>query len=114
MKLSNFENITPEQFVDRVLATEADALVKISNAWSGADQMLGNTLQELATLYSSKLDFFSVDTEADSDFCKKYLVDAMPTLLFFKKGILVDKLSGLNHRNVIVSKMDQLINSINS
>ena len=109
MEFNTFEKITSEQFVDRIVVSEADALVKISSAWSGADQMLSHTLQELAAKYSGKLNFFSIDRELDAALCLIYRVDTVPTLLFFKKGALVDKLSGLTNRNVIANKMDQLL-----
>jgi thioredoxin 1 len=111
MKKLQLEKITSDQFLDRVVAKEADALIKIGNEWSGADQMLCHTCQELATQYASRLHFFSVDFREDSYINIYYRIETVPTLLFFKKGTLVDKISGLANRNVIANKINQLINS---
>lgn len=105
------QQITSEQFLDRIVVSQADALVKISSAWSGAGQMLGHTLIELSHKYADKLDFFYLDQDANADFVTQYMVGTTPTLLFFKKGTLVDKLAGLNHRNAIEEKINQIVNA---
>ena|SRR5690349_19041456 len=111
MSTNLYETITSDQFIDRVVVPQEDALVKISTAWSGAGQMLCHTLKELATEYSGKVNFYSVEHEADSELTINYRVDTIPTLLFFKKGTLVDKLSGLTHRHIIADKINQLVNA---
>jgi thioredoxin 1 len=107
----NLEQITSEQITDRIVLRKADALVKITSHWNAASQMLCNTLQALASQYSGKVDFFSLNYETESTLRDMYLVDSVPTILFFKKGTLVDKLSGLTHRTIISNKINQLINS---
>lgn len=103
------QKISSDQLIDKIVITNADALVKISTAFNGAGQMLCHTLQDLARQYSGKVDFFSVDYEADSALSATYRVESVPTLLFFKQGTLVDRLSGLTHRTVITQKIHQLV-----
>lgn len=111
MIAKTLEEITSDQFVDRILMKKADALVKVSSHWNGASQMLCHTLQTLASQYADKVDFFSLDYETESALSSTYRVDSVPTILFFKKGRLVDKLSGLTQRTIISHKINQLINS---
>lgn len=106
-----FEKITSDQFFHRIIATKADALVKISTDWSGSGQMLCHSLQDLAAQYTGKVDFFSVDHEAEKGLGDAFRIDTIPTLLFFKKGTLVDKLSGLTQKAIISDKLNQLVNS---
>ncbi len=108
---TKIETIDTEQFVNRIVLNKADALVKISSAWSGAGQMLCHTLQDLALRYADKVDFFSIDYDANAVLSATYRVEAVPTILFFKRGTLVDKLSGLTHRAIISHKINQLIES---
>ena len=105
------QQITSEQFLDRIVVPQADALVKVSSIWSGAGQMLGHTLDELSHKYSEKLNFFCVDQELNRVIVTQYMVETTPTLLFFKKGTLVDKLAGLNHKNIIEEKINQIVNA---
>lgn len=111
MNKTRLQEITSDQFIDRVVITQSDALVKVSTTWSGAGQMLCQTLDELAEKYSGKMNFYFVDHSNSEEINIKYMVETVPTLLFFKKGMLVDKLAGLNHRNVIEEKINQIVNA---
>ena len=101
--------ITSEEFLERMAVRKEDALVKIAMAWSGAGQVLSRAMQDLATCYTN-LNFFSIDYDADSVLITMYQVEPIPTLLFFKKGMLVDKVSGLTQKSIISEKINQLIN----
>ena len=111
MQSKTIETINSEQFIDRIILRKADALVKVSSPWNGASQMLCQTLQGLASTYAGKVNFFALDSESESSLGTTYRVDVIPTILFFKKGTLVDRLSGLTHRTTISHKILQLINS---
>ncbi|NOS55317.1 MAG: thioredoxin family protein [Cyclobacteriaceae bacterium] len=103
------KQITSDQFLNKVVEKKANALVKIGTAWNGASQMISQTLQDLALQYGNQIDFFSIDYEAESPLAITYRVEDTPTILFFKNGTLVDKLSGLTHRAVISHKIFQLV-----
>ena len=111
MESARIEEITSDQFLDRVVIPQADALVKISSPWNGAGQMLNHTLVELAQKYADRIPFYSVDQDSNMEFIVSYMVDSTPALLFFKGGTLVDKLAGLNHRNIIEEKINQIVNA---
>lgn len=110
MKVNAFENISADQFIERIILSKADALVKISSTWNGSALLLCLTLQDLALKYKGKLNFFMVDSDVNPSITTTYMVEALPTLLFFKKGTLVDKLTGLNQKSVINEKINQLVN----
>ena len=111
MSKTRLQEITADQFLDRVVIRQTDALVKVSTTWSGAGQMLCQTLDDLAEKYSGKMNFFFVDHDNSEKINIEYMIDTVPTLLFFKKGTLVDKLAGLNHRNLIEEKINQIVNA---
>lgn len=111
METRNIEKISPDQFVNRIVVNKADALVKISTSWNGASQMVSHTLQDLARQYNGKLSFFCIEHDADSALSATYRIETVPTILFFKQGTLVDKLSGLTHRTILSNKILQLINA---
>lgn len=104
------EAITSEQFVDLIILNKIDALVKVGSSWNGASQMVCQTLEGLASAYAEKVKFFTLDFESASGLSATYRVETVPTILFFKKGTLVDKLTGLTHRTMISHKIHQLIN----
>lgn len=110
MIAGEIEKISADEFMERIVVNKVDALVKISTAWNGASQMVSRTLQSLALQYT-EVGFFTIDYEPESLLSVTYQVETEPTILFFKKGTLVDKISGLAHRTTISHKINQLINS---
>ena len=109
MESTTFKKITAEQFVERIVTSKTNSLVKFTSAWNGSAQLLRNTLEDLALQYKGRVNFFLVDTEAEEALASTYQVEATPTLLFFKKGTLVDRLSGLAQKATISNKIDQLV-----
>jgi thioredoxin 1 len=111
MTSNSIDKLTSEQFVDRIILSKADALVKVSSTCNGASQILYKTFQLLAEKYASRVNFFTLDFDSEAGLSETYRVEAVPTILFFKQGTLVDKLSGLTHRTILSHKINQLINS---
>jgi thioredoxin 1 len=109
MENNTVTKISSQEFIERIVLSKQDALVKVTSAWSGAGQLLGHAIQDLAAQYT-KVNFFSIDYDAESALAATYRVEPIPTLLFFKKGTLVDKLSGLTHKSIISDKINQLVN----
>jgi len=53
-----------------------------------------------------------MDYDPESTVVLTYRVDATPTILFFKEGTLVDKVSGLVLRASLSGKIARLTNSV--
>ena len=107
--METFKKIDSTEFINQIIVNKADALVKITNDWNGSAQLMSRTLEGLAQQYEGKVDFFQMDGDAESSLVSTYRVESIPTILFFKKGTLVDKLTGLAQRAVISNKIYQLI-----
>jgi thioredoxin-like negative regulator of GroEL len=111
MRAKSLQEITSYQFADRIVRKKADAVLQISGHQNGASQMFSHNLQAMASQYSHKVNFFSLKNEKETLPSATFRVDNGDTILFFKRGMLVDKLSGLTHRTIISNKIFQLINS---
>jgi thioredoxin 1 len=109
MESTTFKKISAEQFVERIITSKANSLVKFTSAWNGSARLLRNTLEDLALQYRGKVNFFLVDTEAEEGLASTYRIESTPTLLFFRKGTLVDRLSGLAQKATISNKIEQLV-----
>ena len=110
MAKKDLVSINDEEFNDRIILNKTDALVKFSPHWNAAGHILSNLLNGLSKQYNSKIRFYSLDIKPDSSLCSTYRIGGTPTILFFKKGKLVDRLSGLVQKEIISEKLDQLIN----
>ncbi len=109
MELPNFKAINQEQVDHEIIESKADAVVKLCSAFNGASQLLAYALAEFQNQYRGIIEFYQVDIDNDPDLTERYHIDLLPTLLFFKKGQLVDKVCGLTSRTMISSRIHDLV-----
>lgn len=101
--------LSSQEFIERIVSGKKDGLVKITSAWSGTGQLLGNVFEDLAAQFTN-VNFYSIEYDVDSAIVVTYRVEAVPSILFFKNGTLVDKLSGLTQKSIISNKIDAYVN----
>ncbi|SCU79187.1 LAFA_0B01354g1_1 [Lachancea sp. 'fantastica'] len=78
-------------------AIQADKLVVVDffATWCGPCKMIAPMLEKFAAEYSSA-DFYKLDVDEVPEAAQKNEVSAMPTIVLFKKGAIVDKVVGAN------------------
>lgn len=77
--------------------------------WCGPCRMLAPIIDELAAEYEGKVVVGKYDIEQDGDFPMENGVRNIPTLLFFKDGVKVDKQVGYTSKDVLKAKIDALL-----
>jgi thioredoxin 1 len=85
--------ITSHNFETEVLKSDKPVLVDFHAVWCGPCQMLAPIIQELE---ESRDDFYvgKVDVDQELNLALEYKVQAVPTLLLFKEGKVVNKAVG--------------------
>ena len=78
-------------------------LVDFSATWCGPCKMQGPVLEGLESDYT----IYNVDVDESEDIAGQYTVNAVPSLMIFKDGVLKDTLVGFQSREVIVEKMEK-------
>ena len=78
-------------------------LVDFSATWCGPCKMQGPVLEGLESDYT----IFNIDIDESEDIASQYNVNAVPSLMIFKDGVLKDTLVGFQSREVIVEKMEK-------
>ena len=107
---SIFKKVNREEFIEKIVLGKTDSLVKFCSSWSGSAELLKHLVEDVANNYKDRIDFYCIDTDTEVDLSDIYHIEALPTLLFFRKGTLVDKLSGLVQKSVISKKIEQILN----
>ena len=78
-------------------------LVDFSATWCGPCKMQGPVLEGLESDYT----IFNIDIDESEDIASQYNVNAVPSLMIFKDGVLKDTLVGFLSREVRVEKMEK-------
>lgn len=70
-------------------------MVDFTASWCGPCRFIAPFFAELSEKYDNMI-FVKVDVDELNDISTEYDIHAMPTFLFFKKSMVVDKLVGMN------------------
>lgn len=101
--------LTDASFKKEVLEASKPVLVDLWAPWCGPCRMLGPIVEELAQEYAGRAVVGKLNTDENGDTAAAYRVSAIPTLLFFKGGKLVEQLVGVQPKAAIKAKLDSLL-----
>lgn len=102
-----------KDFTEKILNSKGLQVVKFYADWSGPCQMMAPICKELSISYGGIVNFFKVDVEALPLLKKEFGVNDLPTILFYKNGILIDFVNGVIAKNAMIAKMENLLNQNN-
>ncbi len=101
--------ITKEEFQKEVMNNENLALVQFRIEWSGTCQIISPIYEELANSYKGQASFFTVDVDKNDGIDDEYGIMELPTILFFKNGKVIDHITGLTPKNVMIGKINNAL-----
>ncbi|GAA0117548.1 thioredoxin [Clostridium senegalense] len=101
------KHITDSSFNEEVLNSKGLVLVDFWAPWCGPCKMLGPVLEELAGEMNESLTIGKVDVDANVEKASAYKISAVPTMLLFKDGDLVDKFSGFAPKEMLVEFLNK-------
>jgi thioredoxin 1 len=85
-------------FESEVLKSQVPVLVDFWADWCMPCKALGPTIDELASEYNGRVKVGKVNTEDNRETPVKYNIQAIPTILLFKGGEVVQKFVGLTSK----------------
>jgi len=85
------------------------SLVQFKKEWNGVSQIIEPLYNDLAKSYNGVVNFYTVDVEKETGLDSEYGVMDIPTILFFKSGKIIDHVTGLTPKNVLISKIENAI-----
>lgn len=103
--------VTEANFDQVVLGSSKPVMVDCWADWCGWCKVLKPTVHELAADYEGRAVVAQLDTDANREIARRYGVEALPTLLFFKDGQLVDKVEGAKGKAELSSRLAALLDN---
>ena len=104
-------NTTDSTFVHDVLNSSVPVLVDFWAEWCGPCRMLGPTIDQLGEEFTGKASIGKLNIDDYQESAAKYGVRSIPTVLFFNKGELVEKFTGVAEKKVFRDKIEALISN---
>ncbi|MBL4693870.1 thioredoxin [Candidatus Gracilibacteria bacterium] len=96
---------TDENFEAEVLKSDLPVMVDFFAEWCGPCKMMAPAIDELAKEYDGKWKIGKCDIDASPEMAKKYGIQSIPTILFFKGGEVVDKAMGFQAKDALKEKL---------
>ena len=100
--------IEDSSFDSEVLQSEKPVLVDFWAPWCGPCKAIGPVVEELAGDFGDKIKFTKCNVDNNPVTPGKYGIKAIPTLIMFKDGNVVDQITGM----VAKSKIEEAIKNV--
>lgn len=102
----NTKEFTESDFDQEVLQSSEPVLVDFWAEWCMPCKALGPTIDELATEYAGRAKIGKVDTDANQSLSARFQISAIPTIMLFKDGQVVEKFVGLRSKGDLAASLD--------
>ena len=107
--MSDIPKLTEADFETEVLKSSVPVMVDFTAVWCGPCKMLEPVVTQLSQEWGGKVKVVKLDVDDNSNLAVQYGVMGVPTLILFVDGKPVQRLSGYQPKDRILSKFSSFI-----
>ncbi len=100
--------ISDNSFDSEIVQSEKPVVVDFWAPWCGPCKAIGPVIEDLAGTYGDQVKFAKCNVDDNPVTPGKFGIKAIPTLIFFKDGKVVDQITGM----VAKTKLEDTLKSI--
>ena len=103
------KEISQDQFDKQVIQQEKPVIIDFWAPWCGPCKAMTPVFTSLAEAYGSKMIFAKCNVDENQDIANRYGIKAIPTLMVFKDGGVVDTVTGLVSRGSLEDTVNRTL-----
>jgi thioredoxin 1 len=103
--------VTDDTFEQQVLKSDKPVMVDFWAPWCGPCRAVAPVLEDLATEYGDRLVVAKLNTDENPRYVNQFGIMAIPTMIFFKDGRMVDRVEGAGPKSFYKSRIEGLLKS---
>ncbi len=107
--MSSLPKVTDASFDHEVMKADLPVLVDFSAEWCGPCKSLAPIVEALALEYEGRVKFVQLDIDENRQTPSSFGIMAVPTLILFKGGEVVDKVTGFKPKAVLAQHLEKLV-----
>ena len=101
--------VTDANFESEVLQSSVPVLVDFWAQWCPPCRMLSPVVDEIATEKAGTAKVAKVNVDDNPELTRRFKVQSIPLLLFFKDGEVKDQMLGATNKKTLLNKLEALI-----
>jgi thioredoxin 1 len=109
MASPNIVTLTDVNFDKEVLQSPVPVVVDFWAEWCGPCKMIAPVLDELADEYAGRAKIGKVNVDEQQALAARYGITAIPTLIFFKGGEVVQQVRGARSKRELKDALDRAL-----
>ena len=102
--MAEIDKVAEGAFKQEVLESTTPVLVDFTAVWCQPCKMLDPIVKQLATDWDGKVKFFKLDVDDSPQIAMDYQVMGVPTLMLFKGGQPVERVTGYQPKDRLQKK----------
>ncbi|MGD8369540.1 MAG: thioredoxin [Desulfobacterales bacterium] len=110
----NVKEVTDKEFEEQVLKSGEPVLVDFWAPWCGPCKAIGPVVDELAQSFAGQVEFFKCNVDDNPSTPANYGIRAIPTLIIFKSGQVVDQITGMVGKSALESSINKALSGAGS
>ncbi len=96
------------EFAQKVLHSSKPVVVDVWASWCHNCKTLEPIFRETATEYGARADFYLLKADENRELVKSLKIMGVPTLLFYRHGVLIAKKPGVRSKKEIAKLLEPL------